>query len=328
MASLADYYRVVERDGVKRFTYVCGPDRLLVEEIVDDVRRRVEPNDLDYVVLYAGEVKDKEIWAQVNQYTATQEIWVEGERRQRKRLVVVRDAEKVKSWAGFEDWITSGEMGRGTRAQVVVLFVGSDHEWSPDRMPDVRDRIIKSGLYVKAGPLKDEAAVEYLCRSGKVDAHHAKYLLDRVGHDLDAAANCVRKMKYFQGTLNEQAIDRLTTRAPADDFVHALVNLKMKQAISAIEQVPESEFGRIFATLDTKLVQLYKVNKATRRNANFREIVVASKLESFQVKELMDAAKYYDANRVRKAVSALNFVDSSWANGARDGLLEALVATW
>lgn len=86
---------------VKRVTWVCGSERILVEEVVDSVRANLHASDMDYVSLVAGSSPDREIWAALNQYPFDPKA---------NRLVLVRDVERVKRWAPFLDWMANSRL--------------------------------------------------------------------------------------------------------------------------------------------------------------------------------------------------------------------------
>lgn len=62
-----------DRGEVKRVTWVCGPERLLVEEVVDTTRRQIAASDMDYVTIScvpSAENKEpvKDMWDAASQY--------------------------------------------------------------------------------------------------------------------------------------------------------------------------------------------------------------------------------------------------------------------
>lgn len=131
---------------VKRATWVCGAERVLVEEVVDFIRTALQPSDLDVVLMVAGKAKDREIYASLNQYPA------EG-----KRLLVVRDAEKIKRWEPFADWQQESRLMPSS----YVVFVSGESDFDTER-PVHRLIVDKNGSMIRCAPPPDEVAVQWI----------------------------------------------------------------------------------------------------------------------------------------------------------------------
>jgi DNA polymerase III delta subunit len=300
-------------DGeLKRAYYLYGPDRVLVEEVVDAVRDAVAPSDLDRLTFSAGSDKDIDVWTAVNQYP------LEG---RAKKLVVVREAEKMKDWSTFETWLMSRSM-----PNTHVVFV-SDEETVDTSQPHI-ERIKKTGRLVKCGPLNEEDTVTYLQLHGSIDRHTAMYLVERVGGKLWAAAECMKKAAFFNTEVTVPIIDAISIPSPGVEFTDELLAIRKRSALAVVESVPLEDYPHIVGRLDYDLEILAKIHRAARYDATVPGVIKSTKVPGNLVKKFLPSARYYDRDRVRECVRTLNFVDARVQRGVREGVLEVLVALW
>jgi DNA polymerase III delta subunit len=311
VANYLEFRRMHARGEIKRAYWVCGPVHRLVEEVVDTVRRQVAPSDVDDVRLVADEVRDAEIWNELNQYPY-------GDRR----LVTVRSADAIRTWQPFVDWLDSRMMPRSH-----VLFVSSAP--NADTSEGHMKRIVKSGRFVRCGPFRNvEHAYEVLMAHGDIDHSRARFLYERVGGDMDAALECLAKCAYFDGHLTERILTLLTQPRTMVDFVDALVAGRKRDAMTAAQVTADEDIPRVIGLLDARLDTLLKIHRAMKTSVRLMEVSKAVRMEPFVVKTLLPSARAYDPNRVRRSSQALAFIDGQHAEGVRDALLETLVVIW
>jgi hypothetical protein len=302
-----------EKKETKRLTYLVGPDRILVEEIVDAIRDRVAPHELDYASVSPVEQPAPQIWAAMNQYP----IDPDG-----RRLVIVRDVEKLKGWdKNFQSWMASRHL-----PDVIVVMVDSRHE--VDTKSEHMASIVKSGRYVSCGPLNEADAYAFISSKCAIDKSDALALLTRVGGDLAKAAGVASKAAVLGRRLDLKAIEILATPSPSEEFEDALIALNKPLALRAASDMDPSDYSRAIGSLDYRLDQVRRLNILIRRQTSMRDIIANSKIPPFVVKRLMPVAKHYDRANALSRTSALALVDSALRSGAREGLLEVLVATW
>lgn len=99
MATFLDFLRIVEREQKpRRLTYVCGNQAALREEVIDAARVLLDVNDLNFESLSADSDKPHKIWAAINQYPTN---FTE------RRLVLVREADKLTKTEQLADWLKS-----------------------------------------------------------------------------------------------------------------------------------------------------------------------------------------------------------------------------
>lgn len=313
MATFLQWHRLhFDQTEHKRVYWLCGPERRLVEETIDAIRARVAPHDMEYAYLQAGSVKDKEIWAHANQYPMDPMA---------KRLVLVREAEKIKAWDPFTDWIDSRHI-----PQVTLIFISNEIDFDSEKGHIAR--IAKSGRLVKCGPLNEGDAVAYLrLRMPTLDTALAKMLLARVGGDVSVAANCLDKCKYLTSVADERTLKALTTPSPAERFVSSLIAMKKIEALEAAAATAPDDYSMQVGSLDYRLEMLSVLNRAMRRHQSLRDMPLL-KDKQWLIKELQPHARFYDRQRVERCVGVLALVDSALQRGERTGVLETLVANW
>lgn len=320
---------LIQREGVKRFTWVCGPERVLVEEVVDAIRAHVDPDPMDYVSLTAGEVKDRDVWTQLNQYPILGEKVIDTKVVPVRRLVVVRDAERIKNWEPFHEWFAATDMGLASRAAVCAVFVSNMEDWPATWLPDVREKVVKQARLIDCR-LNDAEALKYLGSKGNIDAKNAAYLLQRVGGDITKARDCLQKMRFFKKAIGPSLIDALTTYSPSTTFVDDLLSMKKPSALSAIEQIPLEEYGQVIGLLEWNLAALTKLARLVRtvERGNRRELEAKAKLKRPTLDRLLPLVHMYDRKKVVDRLHVLAFIDDWYQQGAREGLLEVAVARW
>lgn len=324
MGTYQQWRTAIDRDGPKRVTWVCGTQTVLAEEVVDTTRGALAPSDVDYVSLTAGSVPDKEIWAAANQYPL-----VHGA----NRLVLVRDAQKIKRWAPLEEWFARSRQ----LPTVFLVFVTSDERLRYGE-PDEAGRrtllapalwIKNRGSLVECNTPNEADLTAWVQRQAPLADHVAQYLLARVGGNLATARNLVRKLAVFDGGQpSEEVINVLCAEMPSDSFVESLLHMKKTDALAAIDALPDKEYGKVVGLLDARLELLGTLNKAVRARAGMREISQLPGVPVFLARQFIGVAKDYDQQRVAYRRRVLAVIDEALGLGAREGTLEALVALW
>lgn len=304
---------------VARVTWVCGAEKVLVEEVVDFIRTTLAPEDIDYASFLAtGTARDREMWASCNQYPLQERA---------ARLVLVRDAEKIKKWEPLFSWLDN----RRLLPTVHLLFISNEEDLNTELSHQAAFR--DKGHIIRCSTPKPEDLIAWVQRRAECGPAVADYLLKRVGGDLGRAANVLWKASIFDGELTTELVDILSSEAPADDFVMALCDVKRARAFTAIEGLSLNDYGKVIGNLDQRLDLLTKLNAAVRKNLGLREIVQMKGVPLFLARQLIHSAKTYDAARVAHCRRLLAIVDDSMRGGGdyanpQPGQLEALVALW
>jgi hypothetical protein len=320
MGSYAQWRACADKGEVRRVTWVCGDQLVLVEEIVDTVRDLLKASDLDCVSLIAGQDPDREIWAAANQYPM-----VPGA----NRLIQVRHAERIKRWEPLEEWLANSRRLPASH----LLFVSGEAEvphttTGGKRVPKPFIEAMKApkGHVVRCAMPNEHDAIGWARRRGPLDEEMARYLLTRAGGNLALVASVCAKLNLFGAKVpGPRVIDELCREVPTDEFVESLLLLKKRDALLAAAAMDERDYRRAVGNLDYRLDLLATLHRALRTGQTVRDL---GTLPQFLVRQFWPAAKHYDDRRCLHNRQVLAVVDSALKNGARDAVLEALVALW
>lgn len=316
MSTYAQWRTAADRGDVRRTTYVCGDQRILVEEVVDTIRYLLKLSDLDHLTHHAGgRSSDREFWAAAQQHPLNPGA---------NRLVVVRNAEQVTNWTPLGNWLASGRV----LANNHLLFVSNDPDLSKDRKQTpahIAELKAPKSHTIRCSMPNPEDARAWVRRRATLDPETAEYLLTRVGGDLTQAAAVCAKLSLFDGMAGRSTIDHLCTQAAADTFGECLLHLDKVSALIAAEQSGDKDAGRVIGLLDSRLDVLDQLHRAVRAGYKTREV---QGLPYFLVKQYWPVAKWYDPDAVDRRRKLLTLADQALRGGARVGVLETIVALW
>lgn len=322
MATWAQWRVHADSGEVRKVTWVCGSERVLVEEVVDHVRATLACSDLDRACYDAGSTPDKEIWASINQYSLEPGA---------KRLTVVRDAEKIKRWQPMIEWLQESRLTPNS----YLLLVSNDTELpyvkkdgKTDGLQPFAEAIKARGHLVRCATPSEEALVGWVQRRVACSEDTAKYLLERSAGELGLVQSVGQKLALFPGEPSREIIDVLCVERPAEDFTEAIISGRKPKALSALEGLSERDYSKVIGLLDSRLDLLSKLHLALRRRMSMREIVSMKGVHVFIARPLIPYSKNYDPIRVRRCRQLLAVIDDALRSGARDGCMEALVSLW
>lgn len=323
---------------------------MLREEVTTYIRTRLAISDLDCVSLFAGAVSDRDIWAAVNQYPMDSA---------QRRLVVIRDAQRVKKWEPLANWLANSRL----MPTVYLLFVSTDgdfYQTGKDDKPlrdDERHRVLlpqcqwiqsktvgelvrcarpasevpkdQKGKPTRPGP---SDLVAWVQRQAILDDRTAEYLLRRVGGDLGKARNvCLKATVFGNQKIPEAVVEVLCAESAGQGFIDALLALDKRRACVELESLPPEDWSKTLGLLDYHLDQLAKLNLSLRERKALWEACKQHGFERFQVEAMWPHAKHYDQARRQRCRAVLTAVDGAVRSGSQSpqaGALEALVALW
>lgn len=296
----------------KRLYYLVGPDRIMVEDFVDMVRTGLKVRPTEYHPLSAAEADERDIWATINAYPTLHED---------RRLVIVRDAERLRQPKHLLNWLESRLVPQTT----VVMVDARDRV---DTTTEHMGRAVKTGRLVQCGPTNDEDAMDYLGRITPLDRATFEKLMRHAGGDLARAANACKKAAASGAPMSERTVPALCTRSVGEAYEDALVRLDKARAAEIARLVPDDGISRCIGALDYQLDALLRLNAAVKRSDSVRDIMAKSRVQGFLVKALLPLAKHYDRTSVAARTSALVLADAAYQQGHREGVLEMLAAAW
>lgn len=275
------------------------------------MRRTLDVSASDYVALYADEVPERDIWAQVNQFPLSPSG---------NRLVLIRSAQKLTRWDQLARWLT------GTRqlARVYLLFVSDEHDTATKTHPHLEMFKAPRGSLVRCTRPAEADALAWVQRRANLDDATARHLLTRTGGNLGVAAHVCAKLALFDGRAGATTIDLLVAETPATDFSDTLIALDRKRALLRIPDLPH-EHNKLIALLDSRLDLLQALHRVQIAGRTWRD---ATGINPYLARNYLPYARHYDPKSCAHRRRVLAVVDDALRSGARVGVFEALVALW
>jgi DNA polymerase III delta subunit len=306
MASYAQWRTSVDKGEVRRVIYVCGSERILVHEVVATTLNLVNPSHLDYVSLSAADAHTNEIWAAAFAYPLTPGA---------ARLVYIRDADKVRSWAQMQPWFDHAR-----RLPGVHLLFDSPAESVPDEPHLALIRARRHGQIVRCATPNKTDMIAWVRRRGRLDVTGAVRLLTRVGWSVPRAADACDKLTLFDARPSDASIDAVCHAADTD-FIDALLAGDKPAALRVADTVDTS----MLTTLAARVDLLARLHNAARLGHGASDIRGEW---PHLVARYLPIARNYDPKRCAHIRQALAVTEDAYRSGARIGVPEALVAMW
>ena len=317
MANYLDFLRITKRGEIRRVYWVCGQEEVLREQVALSLRRiavKLGVQPMDSRTVMTEEEGEETVWEALDAWPLDPE---------RQAFLVVRDAEKIKHTERIAEWL----MDRSAPKRLAV-FVADEPAWPTDRKTEVRDRIVKSGMYVECGKASEKTAVEVTQSWLQSDEKTATELLTYVGWQLDRARDVAKKARLL-GTTAPHVLRFLAEPDSKDKYVEELLACDRKAALTAAGYVETyQERYAAVGLLDSNLAALAKINATLRSTRSPREVMSRSGLHRLQVEKLLPHARLYDPEAVRRRTIELAKADRALAEGAEIGVLEVLAAQW
>lgn len=326
MSSFSQFWTTFQKSGtVKQFTWVCGTEKVLIEEVIQAVRDTVSPAPWNFSQFVVGEDSERSIWADMGQYPMDSG----------KRLVIIRNAERLKSFTPLTEFI--GNRTLNPRTYVVLVSeeerlarVPGEEEGKTVLAPHLAAFGAKGALIECRAFTQDTAkhAVSWVVSKTGMRDGVAGHLLERSNGDLRLVRDTCEKLTALGGMLSMGTINSMLAERPRDTFANSLMALDKKTALLALKTLPEAEYSRILGLLESRLDLARMVHDMTVQQKSAGEISRAAGDKRFLVPDLTPVAKHYTSNRCQMIRRALSTADEALRQGARQGVFEALVALW
>lgn len=326
MSTYSDWRKTfLKRPEPRIATWLCGPESVLIEDIIRATKKVLTPEPWDFVSLVVGEDSEREVWAQLAQHPSGQG----------NRLIVVRNAEKLKQTERITAFIKHWTENPHT----YVIFVSNEEtirHTEPTRerpkgeiVPFLRFGV--KGHVIECKPFTQRTvpvAIEWVKSKAKMRDGVASYLLDRANGDLRLARDTSQKLSYFEGEPTIGAVNELLSEMPRDTFSDALVAMDKKTALLALERLPVGDYSRTLGLLDQRLDLAGLVHDMMLEHKTASEIARAAGNKNFLVPEVMKVAKHYDSKRRLEIRRVLAMADETLRGGESIGVLEVVVSQW
>ena len=321
MPSYAQWRNSAEKGQVARVTWLCGDQRILVEEVIEETKKFLEITEFDYYSFSAESNSALEIWDAAFQYSLDPTA---------NRLVLVREADYLSDWSPLVKWFAHSRQFVST----YLMFVSDLAEYPV--VPDQKNVTLQAhielirtkGKTVRCNLPSSGELVAWIQRNSVFAEDTAKYLLDRSGGDLKVINNLCRKSMMFGADPGQRVVAQLAEEVTQQSFADALLAMDKKAALQALTRLPEAEYTRVVGQLYSRLDVLHTLHKAVPNFNTVRELSEATGLKIFLIQKYSPLAKQYDQVKLTKCRNILTIVDDAIQRNATSGAMELLVTLW
>lgn len=299
---------------------------MLIEEVLDSIRASLGVQPWNYQAFRAGDDPERDIWNDLDRHAIDQGF----------RLVVIRNAETLTNWDRWLSWVKR----RTENPKTYVVFISNEEKVptvvsgkrgeKPTAAPHVAV-FSRRGHVVECKPFTQSTAKHALSWvQSKVPLRDsvAGHLLNRANGDLRLARDMCRKLSVLGDDITIQMVNALLDERPRETFPDALMARRKREALLALERMPESEYSRALGMLDASLDLAGLVYDMTSAHASPGEIARSAGPRAFLVPGILPIAKHYDTRRRIDLRRILAGADEALRGGAREGVMEAVVALW
>lgn len=332
MSTFSQWWRTfAKKQEVRPVTWLCGSERALVDDVLQAIRHRLVPAAWNYVPLRAGEDSERDIWSEIFALPVGEGA---------SRLVVVRGAQHLKQ---PERIVQFAKRSKDAHPGCFVVLISDEH--TVPRLPpteDQRKRRAKGdvvpwlvlgtrGHVIECRPFTPdtaEVAVQWVQNKTGARTNVAGYLLNRADGNMHLVRDTCAKLAVFDQEITISAVNDLLSQRPRDSLVNALVAMDKRTALAALDEMPPDEYSRTLGLLDAQLDLAGLVHDMTAQHATLFEIQRAAGTRGFLVKDLVDVARHYSADRRAAIRRTLAVADESLRAGARVGIMESVIALW
>jgi DNA polymerase III delta subunit len=301
---VANYLQYLPKaSNPKKITWICGSEKVLVEDLVDRIRKAVG----GIVSRHQAGEDPSEIWDDLNQHPMSE---------QENKLIIVREAQKIQDWQPFLDW--AAELRSIPRNY--GLFVSDDHDLdtSQPHQAIARDR----GSIVRCGAMQHKALTNWLQQTKPMSDDVAGFVIDRTGGSPLLIRDFLAKVSLFTGALSKDVADVLIPASPASEFVNHLVANQKLHALRSLESMGPEHCRAVHSQLDQKLDLLEQLHYQIRQGRTGRDLAIHFGTRAFLIPSLMPHVAQYSPDRT----AARRLVLAS-VNQDRDSMV-ALVSLW
>jgi hypothetical protein len=302
----------------RRITLVCGPEPVLVTEVIETIIARTAPELR--LSLDAASTDEAELWAQACTYPDD------------SRLILVRNAQVLVNWHFLADAAEAVRTGGwvvlvSSEADIYARRrAGDDKTLTPEAaaVKAAGGQIIRCAL--SAANHGERIAWVQRHLPGATDSQ-AWEILVRCGQRLAAVASVCSKA-YRAGMKPELAVQCLLDDLPGEEVADSLILGDRLTALRAAAELDPSDYGTVIGQLASRLDLMSAMHEAVQQQMGSRDAKAKLGIEPFLYARFRSVAPDYSPDQVRARRQAVARIDAAYVTGARDGIPEALAALW
>lgn len=312
---MASYLQWNRKRPLRRVTWVCGPEDVLVREVVAAHRQGAPPDQCS--ALFAGEVPERDVW------DALLADPPPGGRR-----VTVYGAEKLKDASNAA--LLAADPGLEA---AYAVFVSADTDF-----PREGGALVP---YLAALQASRAAQLIRCCEPSKTEdktalvaswwpgatPNFAYDVLMRCG-SLERAYQACEQAR-LTGLEPSRAVAAVVCPAePGGDFADLLMAGHKRAACAVAGQLSAPDLGAAIGLLAARLTVAEQIGYGVRHGLTPREAATREHVDRFVASRVIPHAGAYAADRIRRCRRALAVAESAWRSGTRAGVAESLIALW
>lgn len=309
----------------KQFTWVCGSEHVLQNEVVSYILQRLDVPALNHHVYDAETDAPNKILEGLSQYPMGLTASVH----------VVKNAQALTDFSMIPLLIKN----RSKNPKRYVIFQSTEEKvptvYNKDTRKNVRLPHIAAfsgkGTIVECKPFANTAAdnaIRWVQYKSPVSPHIATLILNNAGGNLRLVRDTCVKINAL-GTPNHiPTINKIMEHEPQETFVNALLTLNYKDAHRSVPNIPVSDYSTIIGQLDSVLELVALLRHLRIEGRPTSDLMQAAGTRSFLVFRILDHLAHYNPVKVQEIRAVLLACDQHLADGATEAMLETIIAVW
>jgi hypothetical protein len=312
---MATFWQWSKNKTLRRVTWVCGPEGVLVREVVAAHRDGAPPGQC--FALFAGEVPERDVWDALFASPPP------GGRR-----VTVYGAERLRD-AGVAALLAADP---GLEAAYVV-FVSADTDFPREDgalVPHLAAlQAVRAAQLIRCcEPSKTEDKTALVASWWPGATPNLAYdVLARCG-SLERACQACEQARLAGLEPSPATVAAVCPASPGGDFADLLMAGNKRGACAVIGQLSVPDLGAVIGLLASRLAVAELIGHGVRQGLSPREAASREHVDRFVASRVIPHAGAYAADRIRRCRRTLAVAESAWRSGTRAGVAEALVALW
>lgn len=307
LPSVADAEAQLAKNVIKPIYFLCGEDSYSISEFVKKINLLFDTileSDFDKNVYYG----DSTTMEEVDSFASTFPFGSE------KKLVIVKDFEKVKDKAKLKNYVKSP-----SDFSVVVLI--NNGPVAKSGVTEPYKSLIANGFFFEAKEMKEDQLRRWIVQKvgadgRKISPDDAQLLMDIVGESKSLIEDQLSKIYIFLGDkreINADVIKSLSTQLKTFnvfDLQDALTKRDKKKALKIAYNILPQSVEEIFKTINM-LIRFFTVIARLKElapnpnSADINDLMKKLKMSYYQVQGFVASSRVFNLNDVTKATEAL-----------------------
>ena len=308
------YSQWVKESKLSSVIWVCGLERVLVDEVVRHVKSGWLLNDMNFTTVDAAQCAN--VW---------DELWQRPLMEDFPRLIIVLNAQEITDFNLMKSWLSEFKT---SFPQTTVCFISE-----ADTLPEASFLKPPKVTPIRCSKLSPEDSVKWVKKQACISERSARLLLEHVAGSLEDAKQVCDKINRAIGssellTFTSEQIKSFIAETPSD-FIDALMCLDKQRALTTLSLMSNEDRYKVVSTLELRLSQLTKLQRLLKKEKLVGQAL--SKIPGIPypvVKDLLPAIKFYNDSRLLSCRQQLTLVDHYHNQGIYTGVLESLVSMW